>query len=66
MDKLGAKTKTHIVSRGFVLGVLFSRALCLMLALAMSHPGDGSDDWARLARGSRTSRTIRIRTTRDA
>jgi len=66
MDKLGAKTKTHIVSRGFVLGVLFSRALCLMLALAMSHPGDGSDDWARLARGSRTPRTIRTRTTRDA
>ncbi|HCG9411640.1 TPA: helix-turn-helix transcriptional regulator [Vibrio parahaemolyticus] len=66
MGKLGAKTKTHIVSRAFVLGLLFSRALCLMLALALSHPGDGSDDWTRIARGGRTTRTIRIRTTRDA
>lgn len=59
MDKLGAKTKTHIVSRGFVLGVLFSRALCLMLAIGLSCPGDNSDDWSRLARSGRTARTVR-------
>lgn len=64
MDKLGAKTKTHIVSRGFVLGVLFSRALCLMLAIILSNPDTGSDDWSRLARSGRSARiyrTVRIR-----
>lgn len=70
MDKLGAKTKTHIVSRGFVLGVLFSRALCLILALVMSNPGidiasDDENDWTRMGRNGRTSRTVRIRTTRN-
>lgn len=29
--KLGAKTKTHIVGRGFILGILIPRALCLMI-----------------------------------
>lgn len=31
--KLGAKTHPHMIARGFTLGVLVPRALCLMLAL---------------------------------
>lgn len=31
--KLGAKNKVHIITRGFVLGVLAPRALCLLLAM---------------------------------
>ncbi|SFB46232.1 hypothetical protein [Azotobacter beijerinckii] len=31
--KLGAKTHPHMVTRGFTLGVLIPRALCLFLAL---------------------------------
>lgn len=40
-DKLGAKSPGHMVARGFVLGVLLPRALCMMLAtccvLATDH-----------------------------
>lgn len=39
--KLGARTKTHMIARGFVLGVLMTRALCLMLAVtAAINSGD--------------------------
>lgn len=31
--KLGAKTHPHMITRGFVLGVLVPRALCLLLAV---------------------------------
>lgn len=30
--KLGAKTHPHMIARGFTLGVLFPRALCMLLA----------------------------------
>lgn len=66
MGKLGAKTKTHIVSRGFVLGVLFSRALCLLLAIILGSPNTGSDDWTRIARSGRTARTSRTVRARDS
>jgi DNA-binding CsgD family transcriptional regulator len=32
-DKLGAKTHPHMIARGFILGVLLPRALCLLVAL---------------------------------
>lgn len=40
--KLGAKNKLHIITRGFVLGVLAPRALCLLLAfLSVGVTPDG-------------------------
>ncbi|WP_163836918.1 helix-turn-helix domain-containing protein [Spartinivicinus ruber] len=39
--KLGAKTKTHMMSRAFLLGVLLPRALSALLCLAMVLPDDG-------------------------
>lgn len=39
--KLGAKTKSHMVSRGFLLGVLLPRALSALLCLTMVLPDDG-------------------------
>lgn len=35
--KLGAKTQTHMISRAFQLGVLASRTLCLLLAIAADY-----------------------------
>lgn len=40
--KLGAKTHPHLISRGFMLGVLASRALVLLLAISCTL-GNGSD-----------------------
>lgn len=53
--KLGAKTHPHMIARGFTLGVLFSRALCLFLAVisAAEHPGD-----TMRTRSGRRSRTV--------
>ncbi|MEF1335190.1 helix-turn-helix transcriptional regulator [Vibrio rotiferianus] len=62
MAKLGAKTKTHVVSRGFVLGVLVSRALCLVLAFSMAT--DFDNNWSRIRVRSRT-RTEYSRTARN-
>ncbi|MEH6353838.1 helix-turn-helix transcriptional regulator [Pseudomonas sp. 3JA] len=52
--KLGAKTHPHMIARGFTLGVLFSRALCLFLAVisVAEHPGD-----TMRTRSGRRSRT---------
>lgn len=38
--KLGAKTHPHMIARGFTLGVLFPRALCVLLALACVAESD--------------------------
>lgn len=59
--KLGAKTKPHIVTRGFVTGVLMTRALCLMLCLTMAF--DSANDGVQVR--VRTARTLRIRTRKD-
>ncbi|MBK3511294.1 hypothetical protein [Pseudomonas sp. MF6747] len=53
-SKLGAKTHPHMIARGFTLGVLCSRALCILLALSSvaEHPSD-----ALRTRSGRRSRT---------
>ena len=51
--KLGATSKPHMIARGFVLGVLLPRALCLLLA--SSAVIGGTDDLMR----HRTPRTAR-------
>lgn len=54
--KLGAKTKTHIVTRGFVTGVLITRALCLLLCVTAAL--DVAHDDAVRNRTSRRGRTM--------
>lgn len=49
--KLGAKTKPHMIARGFTLGVLIPRALCLMLAILATFE---VDDALRVRRPYRT------------
>jgi DNA-binding CsgD family transcriptional regulator len=58
--KLGAKTKTHTVSRGFVTGVLITRALCFLLAFSMAL--DMGDDFTRARRArSQSTRSVQSR-----
>ena len=56
-SKLGAKTHPHMIARGFTLGVLCSRALCILLALSSvaEHPNDALR--TRTGRRSRTPPT---------
>lgn len=54
-DKLGAKTHPHMIARGFVLGVLLPRALCLLVVLMAAgdlNPGHRT----RLPRTGRSGR----------
>lgn len=53
--KLGAKTQAHMIARGFVLGVLLPRALCLLVVLMAAgdlNPGHRT----RLPRTGRSGR----------
>ena len=63
LSKLGAKNKTHMITRGFTLGVLVPQALCLMLCVIASLEVDSDFNRPRSQRRSRTltehSRTIR-------
>ena len=59
--KLGAKSKTHLISRAFSLGLLMTRTLCLMLILSQIS-GGYNNNWTRIAR----TRPARTRTTRTA
>lgn len=54
-DKLGAKTHPHMIARGFVLGVLLPRALCL-LVLFMAAGDFHPTQRARLPRTGRSGR----------
>lgn len=58
--KLGGKSKTHTIARGFVTGVLITRALCLCLMMFMAIDDAGNFTRTR----SRTGRTqiVRVRT----
>lgn len=58
--KLGAITPGHMISRGFVLGVLIPRALCLLLSTlcAVESADDGNRNSTR--RNSRTAPTSRL------
>lgn len=56
--KLGAKTQPHMIARGFTLGVLMPRALCLALALLAAT--EHTDDANRTRRGGRTAPSNRV------
>jgi DNA-binding CsgD family transcriptional regulator len=61
-DKLGAKTHPHMIARGFVLGVLLPRALCLLVALA-SAIDHGPAQRLRMPRNGRAPSSL-VRSTR--
>lgn len=52
--KLGAKTHPHMIARGFTLGVLLPRALCLLLAVLSVAQGDFDGMRNRSPRNGRT------------
>lgn len=55
--KLGAKTHPHMIARGFTLGVLFPRALCLLLAMFCAAEADLDAMRNRTPRNSRAPST---------
>jgi DNA-binding CsgD family transcriptional regulator len=61
--KLGASTPGHMVSRGFVLGVLLPRALCALIATSCVIAGDQSSNRNRMPARSRIPASM-ARTTR--
>lgn len=60
--KLGARTPTHMISRAFQLGVLASRALCLVLALASTDYQDGMKNRSPIKGGRPGTVMVRIKT----
>ncbi|MFQ2796846.1 hypothetical protein ACK3ZJ_19640 [Aeromonas caviae] len=60
--KLGAKTATHMISRAFQLGILASRALCLVLALASTDYQDGMKNRSPIKGGRPGTIVVRIKT----
>lgn len=52
--KLGAKTHPHMIARGFTLGVLFPRALCILLAFLSAAEDHGDAMRNRSQRRSRS------------
>lgn len=63
-DKLGAKTHPHMIARGFVLGVLLPRALCLLAAI-MAAGEHNPAQRIRMPSNSRAPATL-VRSTRAA
>lgn len=61
--KLGAKNRLHMVTRGFTLGVLVPRALCVLLCLSAALEVDHDLFRPRLQRRSRSTLET-VRTTR--
>lgn len=59
--KLGAKTQPNMIARGFTLGVLVPRALCLLLSVlcATEHTSDTNRNQTRRPRNSSESRLTR-------
>lgn len=56
--KLGAKTHPHMIARGFTLGVLFPRALCILLAIICTAQSDLDATRTRSPRNSRAPSTF--------
>ena len=54
-QKLGAKNRLHMVTRGFTLGVLVPRALCVLLCLSAALEVDHDLFRPRMQRRSRSS-----------
>lgn len=64
-DKLGAKTPGHMVARGFILGVLLPRALCMVLVTCCALANDHNSNRSRNPMRSRVPETL-ARITRAA
>lgn len=59
--KLGAKTQTHMISRAFQLGVLASRTLCLLLAIAAADYDLGLKNRSPIKSGRPGAVIVRIK-----
>ena len=66
--KLGAKTQPNMIARGFTLGVLVPRALCLLLSVlcATEHTNDTNRNQTRRPRNTSESRLTRSSNTKMA
>lgn len=66
--KLGAKTQPNMIARGFTLGVLVPRALCLLLSVlcATEHTSDTNRNPTRRPRNTSESRLTRSSNTKMA
>ena len=66
--KLGAKTQPNMIARGFTLGVLVPRALCLLLSVlcATEHTSDTNRNQTRRPRNTSESRLTRSSNTKMA
>ena len=60
--KLDAKTQTHMISRAFQLGVLASRTLCLLLAIAAADYDSGIKNRSPIKSGRPGTVIVRIKT----
>lgn len=58
--KLGARTPSHMISRGFALGVLIPRALCLMLSLLCASEHSDDENRNQTRRNSRSIPATRL------
>lgn len=58
--KLGAKTHPHMIARGFTLGVLVPRALCLLLSVLRATEQASDSNRNQTRRSGRTSPTSRL------
>lgn len=58
--KLGAKTHPHMISRGFTLGVLIPRALCLLLSVLCAAEQSDDSNRNQTRRSSRTAPASRL------
>lgn len=63
-DKLGASTHPHMIARGFILGVLLPRALCMFVAFASAIDYSPAQR-VRIPRPTRPATSL-ARTTRAA
>lgn len=60
--KIGARTPTHMISRAFQLGILTSRALCLLLAIASADYDNGIKNRSPIKGGRPGTVLVRIKT----
>lgn len=58
--KLGAKTQPNMIARGFTLGVLIPRALCLLLSVLCATEHTDNSNRNQTRRNSRTTTASRL------
>lgn len=62
MTKLSARTRSHMISRAFSLGIIMSRVICLVLACLSADYHDSMKNRTPIKGGRPTSVLVRIKT----